>query len=561
MVANVPKTVTMSKGPASAGTVLSEASLIAANPMASVSYGSYGTVSLSSLLNTSARVRTEHAGPEYASFQYIANFPNDASLRAVFYVQLWSAGKYRVRVAVENGSALASSSTKSGVATVSIAGGTQFSASVSMPQGVRWDMAGSNSPDTVVTHNASYLRATKLVPNYGYVNPSSAALADLSSNYTPMARLRWEQDMGATGYTPGIGLLPHWDALYAAVGDARALNSSVAHSRAFGSYSVFYRNNTTKSVALFSAYPTAVNGGDQEGMNGSGSNSNRWEVAHHPNAGYLAWLMTAERFHLETLQANAWAAWYTDGGNGQSGVSKIYSSQTRARAWRYRTIAACAAVSPDGDALKAECKANVMANLNRWRNDNVVPNSPASGLAATYDDQDGAAGLQRGLFEHLFLVASMGWSWDQELQLNASEKSVHLQVRDFFYRIPVGLTGRGPSNGEFSWRRATGPYRATVGPTPDSYYSTWGQIYTASYGDNLDSTPGLTILGTYADDTSPTAFPQSNWGHVLTALSYAADHAAPNALEGYARLTGASNWSYNANRFNDFPQYGVTRRN
>jgi hypothetical protein len=85
-------------------------------------------------------------------------------------------------------------------------------------------------------------------------------------------------------------------------------------------------------------------------------------------------------------------------------------------------------------------------------------------------------------------------------------------------------------------------------------------VYAATYGDSLDSTPGLTILGTYADDPSPTAFPQSNWGHLFTALSYATDHGAPGASDGYTRLTGAANWGSNAIKFNDFPQYGVARR-
>jgi hypothetical protein len=557
LTANVPKAVSITKGTSLTGTALAESDLIAAKPQASVSYGAYGTVSLSSLLGTSARVVTEHAGPHYASFQYIAPFPSDASLRAVFYVQLWRGGSYRVRVAVENGTAPTTSSTKSGAATVTVAGSTRFSGSVSMPQGVRWDAVGSNFAVPNVGHDAAYLRATKLVPNYGYRSASSTALGSLTANYVPMARLEWEQDMGAPGFTPGIGLLPHWDALYATTGDRRAGDSSIAHSRALGSYSIFYRNPTTRAMPTFSQYPTAVNGED---FTGNGTNSNRWEVAHHPHAGYLAWLMTAERFHLETLQANAFAAWHSDYGSGRTGVDKIYSSQTRARAWRYRTIAAAAAVSPDGDKFKLDAKANIVANLNNWLNQNVVPNTPAIGLAATYDDQDSATGMQRSLFEHLFLTASIGWSWDQEMKLSSSERTVLAQVRDYFYRIPVGLTGRGPASGEYSWRTGPGPYRTTVGPTSTSFYPTWGDVYKATYNDNLDSTPGLSIIGNYADDPSTYAFPQGNWGHLVTALSYAVDHGASGASAGYGRVTGASNWSSNAVKFNDRPQYGVVPR-
>jgi hypothetical protein len=555
--APTPLSITKSSTANPAAPALTEADLRAAAPKAAVTYGSYGTVSLAPLIGTSARVLTEHAGPEYAAFQYIGAFPADASVRAVFYVQLWKGGRYRVRVAVENGTAPASSSPKSGAASVTIAGVTRSFPSVAMPNGVRWDVAGANFAETAIRHDPSQLRASKLVPNYGYRQPDAATLAALPSGYVPMAHLGWEADMGATGFSPGIGLLPHWDALYAGSGDARAAASVLQHSSALGSYSVFHRDAGTRAMPLFSQYPTAYARGEE--MTGDGTNPNRWEVAHHPNAGYLAWLMTAERFHLETLQANAYAAWITDVGAGKTGTDKLYSSQTRARAWRYRTIASAAAVSPDGDAFKREAAASIVANLKNWQQQNVVPNSPATGLAATYDDQDPAPGLQRSLFEHLFLVASIGWSWDQEMKLSAADKATLAQVRDYFYKVPLGLAGRGPAFGEYSWRVGPGPYRSTVGPTSSSYYATWGEVYQINYGDNLDSTQGLSLIGNYAD-AGVNAFPLGNWGHLVTALSYAVDHGRSGAPEAYGRITGASNWSTNAVHFHTWPQYGVVPR-
>jgi len=560
--ANSAKTVTVSLGTAAAGAALSETNLIAASPQAAISYGSYGTVNLTALLGTAARVRVEQAGPEYAAFQYIGAFPNDSSVRAVFYVQLWAGGKYRVRVAVENGTAPASSTAKSGSATVTIAGATQFSGAVSMPQGVRWDVSGSNSTAITVAHDAAYLRASKLVPNYGYLQANAATLAALSSSYTPMARLSWQQDMGTTGYTEGIGLLPHWDAVYATTGDARALKSSIAHSSAFGSYSIFYRNTATKAFPTFNDFPSGVNGGDTDSFTGSGSNSNRWEVAHHPNAGYLAWLMTGERFHLETLEANAWAAWYSESLRGTTGVNKVFGGQTRSRAWRFRTIAAAAAVAPDGEPIKSDAKANILVNIRQWKADSVVPNTPVTGLAATAEDNEPSiTGYQRSLFEHFFLTAAIGWSWDQEMLLSTTDKADFTQVRDFFYRIPVGLTGRGPASGEYCYRRGPGPYRTTIGPdSTRNFYTSWVQVYNATFTTTLDCSPGQSIQEAYADDTSPDSFPQSNWGHLMTALSYAVDHGAAGASDSYARVTGASNWASNAQNFNNWPQYGVVKR-
>jgi hypothetical protein len=104
-----------------------------------------------------------------------------------------------------------------------------------------------------------------------------------------------------------------------------------------------------------------------------------------------------------------------------------------------------------------------------------------------------------------------------------------------------------------------GPYRTTVGPTSSSYYATWGEVYRINYGDNLDSTLGLSIMGNYAD-AGIYAFPQGNWGHLVTALSYAVDHGRSGAADAYGRITSASNWSTNAASFNNRPQYGVVPR-
>jgi hypothetical protein len=556
--ANVTTTVAISAGAASGAMALTESDLIAANPSASVTYGSYGTVNLGSLLGvTATRVLVEHAGPHYAAFQYIAGFPADSSVRAVFYVQLWSGGAYRVRVAIENGTAVSTASAKSGTATVTIAGVQRFSGSVSMGTGTRWDAVGASFSEASALHDAAYLRATKLVPNFGFTNPSAQALSALPTSYTPMDGLHYEVDMGAPGYSEGIGLMPHWDALYCTSGDARARDSTLAHGRAYGCYGIYFRDPNTKRMPRFSDHPTAY--ANNEALPGSGSY--RWEFAHHPNAGYLPWLITAERFFLETMQANAWACYYTCNPNG-GGANRLYNSQTRGRAWRLRTLALVAAVSPTGDPVAADCRANVAANLAHWKTANIDTNTPATGLIGIYDDKaPGTDGFQHSIFESLFLVSSIGFAWDAEPGFNTAQKAVHQAVRDFAYRVPVGLTGRGqPAYNEFSYRRAPGPYQMVIGPDSNSLYASWDEIYRATYGDQLISSDGLSLLESYADNATAMAFPQGNWGHVITALSYAKDHGAAGAAAGYSRVTGASNWSANATKFNNWPSYGVLSR-
>ncbi len=557
LTANVATSVVISAGAASSAAALTEGDLIAANPGASVTYGSYGTVSLAPLLGvTAARVLIEQAGPHHATFQYIASFPADSTVRAVFFVQLWSGGAYRVRVAIENGAAVDTAAAKSGAATVTIAGVQRFSGNVSMAGGTRWDVVGASFSEAIALHDAAYLRSTKLVPNFGFTTPGAQALSSLPTTYTPMDGLHYETDMGAPGYSEGIGLMQHWDALYCTSGDARARDAALAHGRAHGCYGIYFRDMGTRRMPRFSDHPTAYANDDA-----LGAGSYRWEFAHHPNAGYLPWLITAERFFLEVMQANAWACYYTCNPNGGA-ANRLYSSQTRGRAWRLRTLALVAAVSPTGDPVAADCRANVAANLAHWKTVNVDTNTPATGLIGIYDDKEpGTAGFQHSIFESLFLVSSIGFAWDAEPGFDAVQKAVHQAVRDFAYRVPVGLTGRGqPGYNEFSYRRAPGPYRMVIGPDSNSLYASWNEIYRATYGDQLPSGDGLSLLESYADDPSSTAFAQGNWGHLITALSYAKDHGASGAAAGYNRVTGASNWNANAVRFNDWPSYGVLSR-
>jgi hypothetical protein len=562
LTASASRAVVVAKGSAASGAPLTEASLLAANATASVTYGTYGTVQLAQLIGTAALAGIYNAGPVYAEFQYVASFPSDAGVRAVFYVQLWSNNRYRVRVAVENGVAPLTAANKSGTCAVSIAGVERLNQAVSLYQGQRFDVVAFNGADPQITpgFDVAYLRSTKLVPNYGWRSPSSTALNSLPTSYTPLSRMGYEADMGGTGYAPSIGLLAHWEALFCNTGDARAYNSTIQHGRAAGAYSIFFRDTATKRMPRFADFPTAYVNSESMQL---GGNPNRWEFAHHPNMGFLPWLLTGERFFWEVVCANSWAAWVTNSSGGGTGVNRLYVSQTRGRAWRYRTIAACASVGPDNDLVKADRQANIVANLNNWNTNNVVPNTPGTGILGIYDDKEsGVAGFQHSIFESLFMVAAHGWSWDIEMKLSAGNLATLQAVRNFSYKVVVGLTGRGPAQGEYSWRRAPGPYRMTIGSTSSSssLYNTWNEVDQATYGDGLDSSPGLSLLGSYVDEQNDYSFAQGNWGHVITALAYAVDHGAAGASDGWTRLSGASNWTYNTNKYNDWPQYGIVPR-
>ena len=566
LTASTIKTVTISTGTGTSGTALAESNLITAAPTASVAYGTYGAVSLAALLGTSALKVTEHAGSQYAAFQYIAAFPSDSTVRAVFYVQLWASGGWRCRVAVENGTAPTSTASKSGTATVTINGSTAYTGSVSMPQATRWDAVAGTVTLPTPSHNGAYLRGSKLVPNYGWTSVDSAVEAAIDTTYTPLALLGWSQDMGSTGAQLPIALIPHWDAIYCCTGSAQAYNSVIANGRAFGTYSCFYRVSSTNKFPKPTDYPNqyqTFDGGDSEKLRGNATNANWWEFAHVPNAGYLPWLITAERFHLETLQANAWCCWLAGSTGEAAGTARQWSSQTRGRGWRLRTIAAAAALSPDGDAIKTDWIANTAALVNDPYSSNVLTNTPATGLVATYDDKDpGTAGFQHSTFESMIVAMSIAWAWDIEPGLGSTDKTHHQALRDFAHKGAVGFFGRGAAFSEYNYRRAPGPYRTVIGSgsTLGTLYSDFGSIEAATYGDGLDGSNGLALVEPYIDDPSTIAFGESAWGFFITALSFAVDHGASGASTAWARLTSATNWTSNSNKLVYRPQNAVVPR-
>ena len=262
------------------------------------------------------------------------------------------------------------------------------------------------------------------------------------------------------------------------------------------------------------------------------------------------------------MQANTWATWLSGSTGEAAGTARQSSSQTRARGWRVRNVACCAALSPDGDPIKADWQANLVALLDDFYQSRVLSNSPGTGLVGTYDDKDTTAGFQHSIFESAIVMSSINWAWDLEPGLSSADKTMHRAVCDHANKAIVGLFGRGPANGEFSWRRATGPYRMVIGSgsSLSTLYDSWLEVHNATYGDSLDSSNGLPILDAYADDPSTYAFGEGVWGYMITALAYAVDHGAAGASAGWARLTSASNWASNTNKFVYRPQHGIMPR-
>jgi hypothetical protein len=284
---------------------------------------------------------------------YRGQVGSDPTLVAWFHVRLYKGGKLWIRATGENSYLDVTPQTKSYVPAVSI-GGTQVwnnsGAALTHYANTRWTQEGwiGGDPQIAPQIDTAYLKSTRLVPNYTAATADTAALNALYQTYAPNQRGNWTQTMGDTGYQDQIGLLPLWDALYVASGgDQRAWKSVVANAKALNSYPISWNDSVTKLPVKPSDRP----GWGLDGSGGSGSTSRAagslsWEIAHHGSGGYLAYLITGDYFHLETMEGQSATAYLAAGSTDWTaspsgpnlGTSRYFNGQTRGYAWAMRTL-------------------------------------------------------------------------------------------------------------------------------------------------------------------------------------------------------------------------------
>lgn len=566
LTANVPTTVTASDGSAVAGTPLTSADITAAMPTASFQAASIGTVTLTSLLATP--FRTWISGPEMVECHYRSAVGSDTTLVVWFYVRLWVTGVMWVRVIAENGYIDVTNSNKSYVPSMVVGGTTVYNnggATLTHWHNTRYmaeGWIGTANPAVTPKHDSTYLISTKLVPNYWKRNPSATVLNALTQTYTPLVLADSAGDMGAEGASPWIGLIPKWDALYITSGDSRAYHSSLTNSSAFNVFPLCWRNSSTKTMYKPSEFPTvgvdgvpSTGGGTAVSTNGS----IYWDVAHSPSIGYLAYLITGDYWHYETLLMNAALNYMSEGNAGGSGINRIMVLTTRSVAWGLRTMGVLSAIYPTGDTIAAEYQTLFSNNIDHWKSiadaqGTAVVGSvwPAIDPGLAYGD-----GGEAPWMEH-FLQQAIGFLSDLEPVSNLTNL---VSLRNFLYRHTVGMLG-GSSDFCFNYASAYKIRIATSNVAAEAYtfYADWATVFAQSVaaGDFISTGCTNTLKG---DSGGNPAVPASYWQNLLPAIALAVDHGAPGAIAAYSRITGADNYStFENSGFDDYPIWGIIPR-
>ncbi|GMV31375.1 MAG: hypothetical protein AMXMBFR59_35000 [Rhodanobacteraceae bacterium] len=568
LTANTTKTISILIGTPAAGTDLTAADIQAAAPSATVQCGSIGTVNLSSLLGSP--FRTWISTPEMVECHYRSAVGSDPNLNVWFYVRLWAGGRVWIRVIVENGYIGQSPGTKGYTGTVTIGGSQVYSGSLSHYAFSRWTAEGwiGGNPNVTPSHNVSYLIGTKLVPNYWKRNPTSSDLNALAQTYSPLGFGPLPSNTGDGGYSPHIGMIPKWEALYVTTGDARAFRAAIVGSSAANGYALF-RRPATNRLARISDYPThtyAGSGNGTEVLNNSGS---AWDVSHAPNSGYVAYLATGDYFHLETHGFAAQAFYFCLGSSG--GSSRILNQfQTRGVGWGFNIIGTWCGIAPlegvdSGDADVINGFRTWFATNCQWFADRIdLPGQNQLGTVYQYSTGAWSGPGSVGPWMHDFWVQANGLVSDCE---PLADQTQLVKLRNWMYRWIVGRLGpAGSSNYHFSRAArygivvdATGSQ--TFGPDERNFYDSWGDVWTATFGSpNAETTNALG--GTLSNEVV-----QGYWANLLPAIAYAVDHAAAGANEAWGRMTGASNWStfeagahWSGDTWHNTPIWGVVPR-
>lgn len=544
------------------------------------------------------RVRSE-TGPVMSEFHYYRP-TNDPHVTIWWYVRAYSNGAVEVETVIENGWLnVASPGHKTYDVSVRVGGSQRYSASITHRHHTRWSRVDWVGTDPKITpqHDAAYLRAAHLVPNYGWGNPSDAVLNALFQDLdpTPMSELGgYPSGYFSGGDKPTIGLLPHWAALWAAASgmtDGRAYRSIVANARVSQRYAVFYRDETTgraPRMATNAGYANiglATRAPDQAGIDDAGNSrayipattgsfgpADMCDRDHAAQDTYVAYLATGRWPFMEHAQIKQMTYALAAGSTARNyNDCQFNGPETRGRGWVMRDCALALSITPDDDPFRTELQTVWQNNMAWLRSSFVDPTAsgyePAGWMghySATGDSAyGGTAYWWDAPWMHWFGLAAIGFARQLELPVSAQAVSNLDAILAHNSKIVSGMLGDG-LNGNFSYRRAA-QYSLPIGSdgvgTPPENKFTWPQVWETLVKEKaLPALPdGNTLLMNDNQEVPPNYFDCAgdNLGHLIAAAAMVSNYNSA-AKAGYMRLASSSTWQKHKEVWNNTPKTGIT---
>lgn len=277
------------------------------------------------------------------------------------------------------------------------------------------------APALHLRHNIAYLLDSKAVPNYDRTLKIAESLLQSYDGvaFEPLTSGRFTADMGATGGRAEIGLAPESFVATVLSMDRRAKAMMLAEADAGGAYGVHRRDTSGgggdgRPMSLrYWPYATLVGRegdsnnpatGKREIIYAPASKSPyRAESAHEPDVAYTPYLLTGDFYYLEEL--HFWCGFNLYQSNpGYRGAQRglINWDQVRGQAWALRTLAECAAITPDAHPDKAAFLYWLQQNIDNYTAKYVGTSASPLGIlldnAVLYNGNRGVAPWQDDFF-------------------------------------------------------------------------------------------------------------------------------------------------------------------
>jgi hypothetical protein len=598
-VGGVETILTMSAGSVSAGAALTGAAVQAAMGASTAVFdcGAFGIVTFSGSDFASPQA-THFATDRCAEFAYRKQVGSDAHLVAWLHVRVFSTGEVEHLPAVENGYLLVAGPTnKSATYTFTLGGTLRETLTIDLTHHGRTPLVSDTrlshwlgaDPGVDFKHDTAYLQSTEVVPAYAaLIEAGNAQVTALPSTYTPLQQGSYTyvgDVMSGFGFAAPIGLLPNHDVLYLC---SPAYLAAQVQRNAYsaGRYPIHWRDHTTNGMPVFATYPDLAIGQGQGITNCTSPGSGwpqtpavtgtappQWDLAHCPSVGYMAYLLTGRRYHMETAQFAAVANHYHQDPairSNADGVMRSFggANDTRHTAWGLRSLWQALAVTPEADtSIRPSFKAALESTIDFHHSRYVAQaHNPLGFTEPGQDYLAGNAAWGDRLFMVDFSVASWGYALAANLTLGSGYSAKLAAFMAWHGKATVGRLGNPENPQVWQYMNAV-TYNGAVAPSAADWAGGTGPWF-ANFREAQDATY-LTAppwLGTAVDYRAGEAAPGENtpgdsiksfWGNIQPAISYCVRHGLAGALDAYRLMLSARNAVFLVEELQDTAVWGV----
>ncbi len=444
-------------------------------------------------------VDTYLSGPTVSEFRVQSAIVD--GLTATFDIRAYADGRVRTDVTVANSDAFNPAiQAETYNATISQNGQTAYSVTgLNHALYTNWHQqiwSGGTASTVQVDQDMAALQRTGAISNYdlttGVTDATLQQLAAVQQTYKfgPEQIGTITPYMPQTGGRADIGVLPTYDAEYVTTEDPRARSMMLANADEAGSVP-WHVDNANGTPETLDQHPTMVLQGDlvseakpadllPKGFTGTG-NGITLDNAHQPSLSYLPYLLTGDRYYLDSLkdQANfvmAWNDWGYRGGN----QGLLDYQPMRDQAWSLRTLADAAFILPDNDPLKSYFTQKLQGNLDYYVKYYIT------------DDSMAAAGQLKGYVWDRFNNHTDVPPWQDDYlvqtlgELAARGYTQANQMLAWMTNFTAGrfLNGANGFNPNFGASYGI----ANQDPTTNQLVTTWADSFNREYGAGATAT-------------------------------------------------------------------------